>query len=100
MAPYLIDWMNYRSDFEAAASKVLGRSVTVEGRASARLLPFPSVTFENIRVGDDRLEPDMTIGEFSMDAELAPFLRGEVLIFDMRIDRVRLFASLSKEGQL
>ena len=75
MAPYFIDWMNYRSDFEAAASKLLGRNVTVEGKASARLLPFPSVTFENIRVGDDPLEPDMTIGEFAMDAELSPFLR-------------------------
>ncbi len=100
MAPYFVDWMNYRSNFEVAASKILGQPVKVEGKASARLLPFPSVTFENVRVGNDPLEPDITIAQFSMDAELAPFLRGEVLIFDMRIDRPRLFARVSPDHKL
>ena len=94
IAPYFVDWTNYRSDFEAAASKVLGREVRVAGRASARLLPFPSLTFENIRVGDDIENPVMTIGKFSMDAELAPFLRGEVLIFDMHITKPRALVTI------
>ena len=57
VAPFFIDWMNYRSDFEAAASRILGQPVKVEGKASARLLPFPSVTFEDVWVGENALAP-------------------------------------------
>jgi AsmA-like C-terminal region/AsmA family len=98
IAPYFIDWTGYRADFERAATEVLGRKVTVEGDASARLLPFPSVTFENVKVGDDAENPAMTIDKFSMDAELAPFLKGEVLIFDMRVDKPRMFVSVAPDG--
>jgi uncharacterized protein involved in outer membrane biogenesis len=55
IAPLFIDWTGYRANFEAEASKILGRPVVVAGAASARLLPFPSVTFEDVRVGDDPL---------------------------------------------
>jgi uncharacterized protein involved in outer membrane biogenesis len=98
IAPYFVDWTGYRADFERAASEVLGRKVTVEGGASARLLPFPSVTFETVKVGDDAESPAMTIDKFSMDAELAPFLKGEVLIFDMRVEKPRMFVSVAPDG--
>ena len=42
----------------------------------------------------------MTIEEFSMDAELAPFLRGEILIFDMRMERPHARVSLGADGTL
>ena len=98
VAPYFVDWTNYRTDFESAASKVMGRQVKVAGKASARLLPFPSLTFENVRVGDDIENPVMTIERFSMDAELAPFLKGEVLIFDMRIEKPRAMVTIGEDG--
>jgi uncharacterized protein involved in outer membrane biogenesis len=99
VGPYFIDWTSYRSDFEREASAILGRKVTVEGTATARLLPFPSVTFSDVSVGgaDDR-EPAMTVREFSMDAELAPFLRGEFLIFDMRLVRPRATIDVAADG--
>ena len=89
VGPYFVDWTSYRADFEREASAILGRKVTVEGEASARLLPFPSVTFSDV-VGRRRRRTAsrrMTVETFSMDAELAPFLRGEFLIFDMRLVR-------------
>ena len=98
VAPYFVDWTNYRTDFESAASKVLGRQVKVAGKASARLLPFPSLTFENVRVGDDIENPAMTIQKFSMDAELAPFLKGEVLVFDMHIVKPHAMVTVGKDG--
>ena len=98
LAPYFVDWTNYRADFETVASKVLGRQVRVVGKASARLLPFPSLTFENVRVGDDIENPVMTIEKFSMDAELAPFLKGEVLIFDMHIEKPRTLVTIGEDG--
>lgn len=99
VVPYFIDWTGYRAEFEREASAVLGRKVTVEGDATARLLPFPSVTFSNVTVaGGPDGQPAMTVETFSMDAELAPFLRGEVLIFDMRLVRPKATIDIAADG--
>lgn len=98
VAPYFIDWTGYRADFEREAGKVLGRPVTVAGEANARLLPFPSVTFTDVRVGEAGSDPVMTVEKFSMDAELAPFLSGEVLIFDMRLERPHARINIDEKG--
>ena len=100
VAPLFVDWTNYRAQFEAEASKILGRPVSVAGAASARLLPFPSVTFEDVRVGEDKAKPDLTMDRFSMDAELAPFLSGEVLIFDMRVTNPHGVVTIGADGAI
>jgi uncharacterized protein involved in outer membrane biogenesis len=101
VAPYFIDWTSYRSDFEREASRILGRQVTVQGGATARLLPFPSVTFEDVAVaGGPNGEAAMTVEEFSMDAELAPFMRGEFLIFDMRLVRPKTTVAVAADGAI
>ncbi len=100
VVPPFVDWSGYRADFEREASRILGRPVTVAGDVSARLLPFPSVAFSDVRVGADAAHPVMTVDTFSMDAELMPFLRGQLLIFDMRVDRPRATISLDKDGRV
>ncbi|MBZ9799546.1 AsmA family protein [Mesorhizobium sp. ES1-4] len=99
VVPYFVDWTGYRAEFEREASAILGRKVTVRGDATARLLPFPSVTFSNVAVaGGPGGQPAMTVETFSMDAELAPFLRGEVLIFDMRLVRPKATIDIAANG--
>jgi uncharacterized protein involved in outer membrane biogenesis len=101
VVPHFIDWTSYRADFEREASAILGRKVTVRGAASARLLPFPSVTFNDVSVaGGPGGQPAMTVETFSMDAELAPFLRGEVLIFDMRLVRPKAVIDINADGKV
>lgn len=98
IGPYFVDWSVYRDRFEAEATRILGRQVKVEGEASARFLPFPSVTFTDVRVGDPA-SPDITVEEFSMDAELAPFMRGEILIFDMQLVSPVIRLDLDDKGE-
>lgn len=104
VVPPFIDWTGYRAAFEREASRILGRPVTVAGSANARLLPFPSVTFSDVRVGGDKstggTKPAITIEKFSMDAELMPFLRGQFLIFDMRMEKPRALITLDKTGKI
>lgn len=101
VAPYFVDWTSYRADFEREASRMLGREVTVEGTASARLLPFPSVTFGDVTVaGGPDGAPAIHVDTFEMDVELAPFLRGEILIFDMRLERPVVTLALDADGHL
>ncbi|TCD15208.1 AsmA family protein [Oricola cellulosilytica] len=97
VAPYFINWSVYRDQFEREASRLLGQPVTVAGDATARLLPFPKVTFEEVRVGGPDA-PVLVADRFSMDAELAPFLRGEVLIYDMRVENPRMTVRLGENG--
>ncbi len=99
VGPYFIDWTSYRTDFEREASRILGRQVTVAGDAQARILPFPSVTFSDVKVAGETPEaPSMTVETFSMDAELAPFMRGEFLIFDMRLHKPVLTIDVADNG--
>lgn len=80
---------------------MLGQKVRVLGSADARLVPFPSVSFDNVVVGEgENGEPMMTVERFSMDAELAPFLSGEIRIFDMRIENPKATVRLSADGEL
>lgn len=98
IGPYFIDWTSYRADFEREASAILGRKVEVRGEASARILPFPSVSFSDVVVSGNRDTPVMTAESFSMDAELAPFLSGDILIFDMRLVRPRADLTADENG--
>jgi uncharacterized protein involved in outer membrane biogenesis len=100
VGPYFVDWTSYRADFEREASRILGRQVKVEGDATARLLPFPSVTFSDVRVLAADGQPAIEIDTFSMDAELAPFLSGEVLIFDMRLERPKGRIEIGHDGSI
>ncbi|MCY6379964.1 AsmA-like C-terminal region-containing protein [Hoeflea prorocentri] len=101
IGPYFVDWSSYRQEFEREAGRILGQKVQVLGDADARLLPFPSVSFDNVVVGEgDDGQPMMTVDRFSMDAELAPFLSGEIRIFDMRIESPQATVRLSPTGEL
>ncbi|KHJ56219.1 hypothetical protein LA66_06450 [Aureimonas altamirensis] len=91
VAPLFIDWTSWRTSFEAEASRLLGQKVEVRGEAHARLLPFPSLTFTDVTVGEPgRGEASMTLDSFRMDAELAPYISGEIRIFQMELGRPHL----------
>ena len=101
LAPVFVDWTNFRRNFEDQASQLLGKKVVVNGAVSARILPFPSVTMEDVTVGTDvDGTPLVRVARFSLDAELAPFLSGEARIFDMRIEEPKARIRLLADGSL
>ncbi len=101
LAPLFIDWTSFRQNFEREASRIMGRTVIVHGSVDARLIPFPSVTLNDVRVGSpEDGAPLVEVARFSMDAELAPFLSGEALIFDMRIEEPKARIKLFQDGTL
>jgi uncharacterized protein involved in outer membrane biogenesis len=99
VGPYFVDWSGYKAEFEREASAILGRKVSVQGEVTARILPFPSVTFSDVTVGGGTGGNNaMTVETFSMDAELAPLLSGEFLIYDMRLVRPRAIIDIAADG--
>nr|CAD6412167.1 AsmA family protein [Rhizobium sp. Q54] len=100
-APYFVDWTDFRVEFQERASRILGKKVVVHGAVDARILPFPSVTLHDVRVGQDRDGlPQLHAARFSMDMELAPFLSGEARIFDMRIEEPQARVRILRDGTL
>jgi len=101
LAPFFVDWSSFRVSFEDQASRILGKKVSVHGAVDARILPFPSITLHDVRVGADTDgQPLVQVARFSMDLELAPFLSGEARIFDMRIEEPKARIRLLKDGTL
>ncbi len=101
IAPFFLNWSSFRIEFEEQASRMLGKKVSVHGDVDARILPFPSITLHDVRVGQDTDgQPLARIARFSMDMELAPFLSGEARIFDMRIEDPTVRAHVLKDGTL
>lgn len=99
VGPFFIDWTLYRSTFETYAEQVLGHPVTVLGEADMRLLPAPSITFSDVRVGPSE-NPLLVVSRFQMQVELPPLLKGEVKVQDLRLDRPHLQLSLDEDGRL
>jgi uncharacterized protein involved in outer membrane biogenesis len=101
IAPYFVDWSVYRADFERESTKILGQKVVVRGDTELRLLPFPSLTFSDLAVGEiENGQPLMTIKRFEMDLEITPFLSGEILVFDMRVEEPSVTVTLLNDGTL
>jgi uncharacterized protein involved in outer membrane biogenesis len=101
LAPFFVEWSSFRVEFEQQASRLLGKKVSVHGEVDARILPFPSVTLHDVRIGQDiDGQPQVQVARFSMDMELAPFLSGEARIFDMRIEEPKARLRILKDGTL
>lgn len=100
IGPRFVDWNDYKTTFEAEAEKIVGRPVKVVGSASATLLPSPSLTFEQVAVGDVEGEPMMTVDRFAVTIELMPLLQGEFRITTMRLDRPYMRVVVNDDGRL
>ncbi len=99
VVPPFFDWNRFRANFEQEASRVLGQPVIVRGETTARLLPLPSVTFSDIRVGEGN-EPMLTAKSFHVNVELAPLLKGDVVIVDMSVAGPKLDVRIDKNGKM
>jgi len=101
IVPGYVDWNQFKSRFEEGASLTLGLPVIVRGQASARLLPLPSVTFTDVEIGDtgDNL-PLLVASSFKIDVELAPLLKGNVVVVDMKLSSPTVNLVLDQQGQI
>ncbi|MEO1749026.1 MAG: AsmA family protein, partial [Pseudomonadota bacterium] len=84
-APLFVNFDDYRARFEAEASRIFGQPVLVNGHISAQLVPFPSITLNDVQVGDSD-NPLMEASSLALFAELAPFLSGQIRIFDAQLN--------------
>lgn len=100
IGPWFVDWNDYKANFETEAEKILGRPVQVRGTAHATLLPAPSLTFENVLVGEAGGAPMMTVDRFEVTIDLTPLLQGEFRVVSMRLERPDVKVVVGEDGRL
>ena len=74
IAPYFIQWSDYRGRMEELATSVLGTPVTVRGDIEFSLLPQPRLRFSDVLVGSPE-EPAATVDSVEAEFSLMDFLR-------------------------
>lgn len=101
IAPYFIDWDEFTNEFETQASRVVGQEVKVGGKTNLRLLPLPYLSFEDLQVGKNSDgSPLMTVEKFSFNAELLPFLSGQVRIVEMSMQAPKVNLQVEEDGTI
>jgi hypothetical protein len=98
--PWFVNWDDYKTNFEQEAGRILGHPVTVGGSANASILPSPSLTFTDVRVGPADAPPMMTVERFDVTIELMPLLQGEIRVTSMRLDSPAVRISVDADGAI
>jgi len=100
VGPFFIDWGQFRSQFEAEATRIVGAPVRVAGALDARLLPAPSLRLHDITVGGandlGRLRADKLDVEFS----LGSLLRGEWRATELTVGGAAVDLGLDAQGRI
>ncbi|WP_027572515.1 AsmA-like C-terminal region-containing protein [Bradyrhizobium sp. WSM1743] len=100
VGPYYIDWNQFRPQFEAEASKIIGVPVRVAGELDARLLPTPTLRLRRVTFGSNndlgRLRADKLDVEFS----LGSLMRGEWRATELTLGGMAVDVGLDARGRV
>ncbi len=97
--PWFVNWNDYRGNFEAEASRILGHRVHVSGSAHATIFPSPSLTFTGVEVADDSGATIMTVEKFDVVIELMPLLQGEIRVVSMTLEKPDINVAIDASGK-
>ncbi|MVT75292.1 AsmA-like C-terminal region-containing protein [Bradyrhizobium cajani] len=100
IGPYFVDWNQFRPQFEAEATRIIGVSVRVAGELDARLLPAPTLRLRAVTFGGNndlgRLRADKLDVEFS----LGSLMRGEWRATELTLGGMAVDLGLDAKGRV
>src|ERR1700753_4264180 len=77
VGPFFIDWNQFRPQFEAEASRVIGAPVRVSVNLDARLLPTPSLRLRSVTVGGANDLGKVRADKLDVEFSLGDLMRGQ-----------------------
>ena len=98
VGPYFIDWNQFRPQFEAEATRIIGAPVRVGGKLDARLLPAPSLQLRSVVVGGANDLGKVRADKLDVEFSLGSLMRGEVRATELTINGMSLDLGLDREG--
>jgi uncharacterized protein involved in outer membrane biogenesis len=100
VGPYFIDWSQFRPQFEAEASRVIGAQVRVGGALDARLLPTPSLQLRSVVVGVANDLGKVRADKLDVEFSLGSLMRGEWRATELTINGMALDLGLDGQGRI
>lgn len=100
VGPYFIDWSQFRPQFEAEASRVIGAQVRVGGAFDARLLPTPSLRLRSVAVGGANDLGKMRADKLDVEFSLGSLMRGEWRATELTVNGLALDLGLDARGRV
>jgi uncharacterized protein involved in outer membrane biogenesis len=100
VGPYFIDWSQFRPQFEAEASRVIGAQVRVAGTLDARLLPTPSLRLRSVVVGGANDLGKVRADKLDVEFSLGSLMRGEWRATELTINGMALDLGLDGQGRI
>ena len=100
VGPYFIDWNQFRPQFEAEATRVIGAPVRVGGALDARLLPTPSLRLRSVVVGGANDLGKVRADKLDVEFSLGSLMRGEWRATELTINGLALDLGLDPQGRI
>ena len=100
VGPYFIDWNQFRPQFEAEATRIVGAPVRVGGKLDARLLPAPSLQLHSVVVGGANDLGKVRANKLDVEFSLGSLMRGEVRATELTINGMSVDLGLDAKGRI
>lgn len=100
IGPYFIDWNQFRPQFEAEASRIIGAPVRVAGALDARLLPTPTLRLRDIVVGGANDPGRVRADKLDVEFSLGDLMRGEWRANQLAVAGLALDLGLDAQGKV
>ena len=98
IGPFFVDWNNFRTTFENRASDIVGQPVRILGDIDLSVLPSPTITMNDVEVGDTEGQPMATIDHLSIRLELLPLISGQYNVTELVLDHPEINATVDDNG--
>src|SRR6195952_3362540 len=100
VGPYFIDWSQFRPQFEAEATRIIGAQVRVGGKLDARLLPAPSLQLRSVVVGGANDLGKVRADTLDVEFSLGSLMRGEWRATELTVNGLSLDLGLDPKGRV
>ena len=100
VGPYFIDWNQFRPQFEAEATRIIGAPVRVGGKLDARLLPAPSLQLHSVVVGGANDLGKVRADKLDVEFSLGSLMRGEWRATELTVNGMSLDLGLDPKGRI
>jgi len=100
VAPFVVDWNNYRTALETEAGRMTGFDVRVHGSIDARILPNPRLTLHDIEISAANRGPSLRAGSLELELGLGPLLTGKLRATQARLVAPKIDLRLDRSGVL
>lgn len=100
IGPYFVDWNQFRPQFEAEATRIIGVPVRVAGELDARLLPAPTLRLRSVTFGGNNDLGRLRAGKLDVEFSLSSLMRGEWRATELSVGGMAADLGLDAKGKV